>query len=98
MHSYHIVQLTTNFSFSLLQPVLAWNIFFGVILLAATILYPIRNYLDLGNATPIDFPQDPGTVKIPLYIGMPFTFAAIIKRGLNLFGKRMWIVGLISLV
>jgi hypothetical protein len=69
---------------------------FGVLLLFATILYPIGNYQVVYDEQLLPFLSSPNLAKIPLYVGMTATFAAITKRGYKIFGPEMLIVFALS--
>ena len=82
----------------------AVDVLFGVILLVASILYPLGNYEavhhELYPTDPPIFPwlSEPDLAKIPLYLGLTATFVALTLRGQKVFGNQMYIVFFLSVV
>jgi hypothetical protein len=69
---------------------------FGAIRLVATILYPVGNCQAVYDEQLLPFLSSPNSAKIPLYVGMTATFAAITRRGYKIFGSEMLIVFALS--
>jgi hypothetical protein len=76
---------------------LKWDIGFGLILLAATILYPCGMFQQEGVQL-LSFINlsDAALAKIPLYVGMTVNFTVLTLRGREIFGNNMYLVAALS--